>query len=119
MFTKFGKGLAPMAQATFIMALCTRRVVKRFGSHPEWGKLMLWCMPMKTPRARKKFATEKWHGNKLVRGFIIERECDAFDYHYPVLQLTCLGKGRWRCSVTSGYERDARAWLQFNCAAPK
>jgi hypothetical protein len=103
-------------QTQFMMELNTKKVVKRFGSHPERGKVMAFVMPIKTPRPQKKFVSEKWVGNgQYRRSLIVERECDAFDSTYPIMQLFNR-HGAWLITCPKRYEKDAKAWLRAYCS---
>jgi hypothetical protein len=84
----------------FIIQLDDKKVLKRFGKHPERGKLMTNWMPIKQKRKRKMF----------------ERASDAYDMVAPTMKMVPTNKpGWWSVSVNPRYLRDARRFLRTYC----
>jgi hypothetical protein len=82
----------------FFMELNDAKVLKRFGKHPERGKLLRGhTTRVKRPRQR------------------FERVSDAYDLRQPMLQLKLIRKGWWLCCIDQRYAKDARYWLNKFC----
>ena len=85
-----------------IMYLDDSKVFKRFGSHPERGRLI-------RGKVKKVTVGVRWSLPKC--DYEVDDDVDV----HPTIALRCVGKGKWEVLVAEEYRQYAETWLVDNC----